>query len=137
MMRRREFLLWFCTALWHGIVIFFGWVTVLNMVAKDVIMRTTFSSCSGVRRQEVLVCPATSPTPSSSTSSASASAPTRRPSCLSTSSCGSRQVYILEVELYWQHLLLNVTSFLLGLIRIVCFGYLHVSFNRLVHGGLA
>ena len=27
MMRKREFFLWFCTALWHGIVIFFGWVS--------------------------------------------------------------------------------------------------------------
>merc|ERR1719495_634386 len=26
MMRRREFFLWFCTALWHGVVIFFGWL---------------------------------------------------------------------------------------------------------------
>ena len=89
MMRRREFLLWFCTALWHGVVVFFGWVG--NRLDCAVITITTCSSCSGAGHQEVLGgCPATSPTPSSSTSSASGSAPTPRPSSSSTSSCGSR-----------------------------------------------
>ena len=54
MMRRREFFLWFCTALWHGVVIFFGWVRVsIYSEAKGgrANKKSKFSSSSGALRQ--------------------------------------------------------------------------------------
>ena len=102
MMRRREFFLWFCTALWHGVVIFFGWVRVsIYSEAKGgrANKKSIFSCSSGARRQAAWAWQATSPTLSSSISSVSGFASTLLQLSSSISNCGSRQDLILKFPL--------------------------------------